>query len=226
MTNDKKINMVHVNIHDDTSDKDAEKEFSVLKKHMSDNNSKTLLFATAPWCGHCQALKPVLQELKTKFKDHSIKGVIAHIDDKHHEKLKGMTENLEINGYPSVKILHGNKEKLSHSGPRDISTLSDIVNKTFPKKGGMKKGKKTKKKHKGKKYKSKHRSKHTSNHTSKHHSKHTSKHTSKHHNKHNKHNKTKHKKNLKRKPKHKTKKSFMSLFKKFKGNLFKLKNQL
>jgi thiol-disulfide isomerase/thioredoxin len=206
MTNDKKINFV--DIHHDTSDKISSTNFDVLKKHMSDNNSKTLLFATAPWCGHCQALKPVLQELKTKFKDHSGKGVIAHIDDKHHEKLKSMTENLEINGYPSVKILHGNKEKLSHSGPRDISTLSDIVNKTFPKKGGMKKKvKKTKKNHKVKKYKSKHRSKHTSKH-------------------HNKHNKTKHKKNMKRKPKHKTKKSFMSLFKKFKGNLFKLKNQL
>ena len=212
MTNDKKKNLVDVNIHHDTSDKDAEKEFGILKKHMTDNNSKTLLFATAPWCGHCQALKPVLQELKTKFKDHSGKGVIAHIDDKHHEKLKSMTENLEINGYPSVKILHGNKEKFSHSGPRDISTLSNIVNKTFPKKGGMKKKvKKTKKNHKVKKYKSKHRSKHSTKHTSKHH---------------NKHNKTKHKKNMKRKPKHKTKKSFMSLFKKFKGNLFKLKNHL
>ena len=45
MTNDKKKNLVDVNIHHDTSDKDAEKEFGILKKHMTDNNSKTLLFA-------------------------------------------------------------------------------------------------------------------------------------------------------------------------------------
>ena len=100
-------NITYTAIPSDMPEHEADQKLDDIKKHMENPSSKTILLATAPWCGHCKALKPVLKELQTKIKDMKGNGLITHIDDTHHDKLKDFTK-VEINGFPSIRFRRRN----------------------------------------------------------------------------------------------------------------------
>jgi len=138
-------NITYTAIPSDMPDHEADKKLDDIKKHMENPSSKTILLATAPWCGHCKALKPVLKELQIKIKDMKGNGLIAHIDDTHHDKLKDFTK-VEINGFPSIIKIKGNKQTGSHREGRDIDSLVKLTKEHISATGGSKSRKHKKRK--------------------------------------------------------------------------------
>lgn len=139
-------------------EEDAKKHIIDIKTHLEKPSSKTVVFATANWCGHCQTLKPDLKNLEKKTTKKRDGGLIIHIDKVHHDKLKNITEGLEINGFPSIIKLNGDVQFEKYSGGRDIDSLTKLTDTHFSSNasgGNNKKYNKSKKNKKRKSHKSK-----------------------------------------------------------------------
>jgi thiol-disulfide isomerase/thioredoxin len=74
----------------------------------------------ANWCGHCQALKPEWNKMKSLIKkDANIE--IVEIEENEHEKLNKLKQrfpHLQINGYPTIFKILPNKQIEYYSGNR------------------------------------------------------------------------------------------------------------
>ena len=129
----------------DDSEIEIKKKLTTIKDHVG-KNGKYVLYLTAPWCGHCKALKPFLEELHEHLKKNKKQHFIVHIDDKHHSDL-GKIININVEGYPTIAKGEGKKIKDIHNGPRDPVSLTKMHDTFFDKKpisGGRKsKSKKT-----------------------------------------------------------------------------------
>ena len=72
-----------------------------LNKHAK-NGGESVVALTAPWCGHCKALKPELNKMRSKLKGGN--GIVANVSDKYHSQLDmGMHEfsSLRSHQYPT-----------------------------------------------------------------------------------------------------------------------------
>jgi len=74
----------------------------------------------ANWCGHCQALKPEWNKMKSLIKkDANIE--IVEIEENEHEKLNKLKQrfpHLQINGYPTIFKIYANKKIEYYTGNR------------------------------------------------------------------------------------------------------------
>jgi thiol-disulfide isomerase/thioredoxin len=74
----------------------------------------------ANWCGHCQALKPEWNKMKSLIKkDANIE--IVEIEENEHEKLNKLKQrfpHLQINGYPTIFKILPNKQIEYYTGNR------------------------------------------------------------------------------------------------------------
>jgi len=82
----------------------------------------------APWCGHCQDLAPVLDELSGKYKERAEAGegpnvTVAKVDCTVEDALK---ERFNIDGYPTIKLFKGGKS-ISYTGDRSLQDLEAFV---------------------------------------------------------------------------------------------------
>uniref|UniRef100_A0A8C2CRH8 protein disulfide-isomerase n=1 Tax=Cyprinus carpio TaxID=7962 RepID=A0A8C2CRH8_CYPCA len=77
----------------------------------------------APWCGHCQQLAPIWDELGEKYKDHE-NIVIAKMDASEND-----VENVTIPGFPTIKYFSAGAEKkiVDYNGNRDLETFSKFL---------------------------------------------------------------------------------------------------
>jgi thioredoxin 1 len=138
----------------DESEIEIKKKLTTIKDHVG-KNGKYVLYLTAPWCGHCKALKPFLEELHEHLKKNKKQHFIVHIDDKHHSDL-GEIININVEGYPTIAKGEGKEIKDLHNGPRDPVSLTKMHDTFFDKKpisGRKSKSKKTKQRKKTKQIK-------------------------------------------------------------------------
>ncbi|KVH05347.1 hypothetical protein WS84_27825 [Burkholderia anthina] len=73
---------------------------------------------TAPWCGPCKMLKPVLQALKTDYGFNYTEINAADIST-------ADLETLGVRGVPNVRVLQGGVVKAQFSGARTKAQVED-----------------------------------------------------------------------------------------------------
>jgi len=77
----------------------------------------------APWCGHCQKLEPIWEELATAY-DSNDDIVIAKMESTSNE-----AESVEIRGFPMLHFYPAgpNKKKVAFEGNRELEDLKKFV---------------------------------------------------------------------------------------------------
>ena len=81
-----------------------------------------LLDFYADWCGSCQAMKPILIDLKERMGD---KAMIVKIDT---EKNQDISSYLQIRSIPTLMIYKKGEQIWRHSGVVDVDQLEEILN--------------------------------------------------------------------------------------------------
>lgn len=77
----------------------------------------------APWCGHCQKLAPVWDELAAEYE--SAKGVsVAKLDC---TAAGGICQENDVKGYPTLAYFRNGKKVETYRGARSLKELSDFV---------------------------------------------------------------------------------------------------
>lgn len=74
------------------------------------------------WCGHCTALKPTWDQLAESV-DSSV--FIADVNCGDQQE---MCEEMEITGYPTIKVFKAGEETSNYSGGRTLDDLLEFVN--------------------------------------------------------------------------------------------------
>ncbi|XP_028830633.1 protein disulfide-isomerase A2 [Denticeps clupeoides] len=77
----------------------------------------------APWCGHCQELAPVWEELAEKYKGRD-DIIIANMDATANE-----VESVGVSGYPTIKYFPAGTERkvVDYNGNRDLESFSKFL---------------------------------------------------------------------------------------------------
>ena len=123
-------------IYDITKNK---KMLEELNSNTNQNNdTKVFIIVLADWCGHCQNLKPEVEEFITHMNnnqnDYSEKNSIAVIKDTDIPNLD-LLKNDEIMGFPHLALYGGSGKLKDYSGGRTKSDLLKFINKEFKKTG-------------------------------------------------------------------------------------------
>merc|ERR1712080_360967 len=89
---------------------------------VNSSEKKSLVMFYAPWCGHCQTLVPIWDELGEHFKD-SNDVVIAKMDS-----TKNEIENVKIRAFPTIKLyLKGVEDVKDYNGIRTLEALLNFI---------------------------------------------------------------------------------------------------
>tara|TARA_B100001029_G_C15030621_1_gene436686 strand:+ start:124 stop:600 length:477 start_codon:yes stop_codon:yes gene_type:complete len=90
------------------------------------DNSVTILALMAPWCGHCQALKPTWNKLMDEFnnKDSPKNAMIAALEEGQYEGKKGCGG---VRGYPTIRLVKNGKFQKDYQGSRDEAALKHFI---------------------------------------------------------------------------------------------------
>lgn len=86
------------------------------------SETKTLVMFYAPWCGHCQSLVSIWEELGEHFKD-SKDVIIAKMDS-----TKNEIEHVKIRAFPTIKLyLKGVDEVKDYNSIRTLEALLNFI---------------------------------------------------------------------------------------------------
>jgi protein disulfide-isomerase A1 len=76
----------------------------------------------APWCGHCQKLAPIYDELGAAFKDDD-NVVIAKMD----ATANGLPKGVSVQGFPTIIFFDANGEKQTYEGERELDGFKSWI---------------------------------------------------------------------------------------------------
>ena len=88
----------------------------------SDGNDAKIVLFYAPWCGHCQSLKPTWEKVKNKYPDLVVD---VNCDDE-----PSMASKYDIQGFPTIKYFASglNGSSVDYNGPRDYQSIENFIN--------------------------------------------------------------------------------------------------
>ena len=118
------------------------KEGAKLEKLVSDKPS--LVRFHADYCGHCKAMEPEWDKVKSAISDMKNKQVI----DVEHSAIEHVPMHLkkDVDGYPTIRALtNKGKESYSYSGPRDADAIVPWFKSMTPQSGGKRSSRKSRK---------------------------------------------------------------------------------
>merc|ERR1711988_1066415 len=87
------------------------------------SSGDTFIKFYAPWCGHCQKLAPVWDELAKKFEADS-KVKIAKLDC---TEAQSVCQENEVRGYPTLQYIRNGKLVEAYKGGRDLASLKEFI---------------------------------------------------------------------------------------------------
>ncbi|KAK8552283.1 hypothetical protein V6N13_120694 [Hibiscus sabdariffa] len=110
------------------------KEFVLTLDHsnFTDTVSKQKFIVVefyAPWCGHCKNLAPEYEKAATILSKHDPPVILAKVDA-NEEANKGLANEYDVKGYPTLKILrNGGKDVQEYKGPREADGIVEYLKK-------------------------------------------------------------------------------------------------
>lgn len=92
------------------------------------NKNTVVVFFTAPWCGHCQRMKPVMDNVFGRFKNTNSNGTLISVSE---NEMPRLTVDKSIRGFPTIRQYNNGKKINDYSGMRDEKSLSNYLAKIF-----------------------------------------------------------------------------------------------
>ncbi|XP_030831454.1 protein disulfide-isomerase TMX3 [Strongylocentrotus purpuratus] len=89
------------------------------------DQGKWLVEFYAPWCGHCQKLKPVWADVGIQMMKNHPKLHVARLDGTRFGKVMDM---FDVKGFPTIKYIEGDKV-FTHTGGRTSKDIIDLQTK-------------------------------------------------------------------------------------------------
>jgi len=94
-----------------------------LKKLANDPTKNLFVLFYAPWCGHCQQMKPQYEMLGKDFPS-SGDVVIGRIDGSAHSDV---AQEHNIQGFPTLKLFTKANKNIPYQGPRDAASFKSFL---------------------------------------------------------------------------------------------------
>lgn len=113
---------------------ETEKEFVLTLDHsnFSETVSKHKFIVVefyAPWCGHCKNLAPEYEKAASVLSSHDPPVALAKVDANAEEN-KGLAQQYEIQGFPTIKIFkNGGEVVQDYKGPREADGIVEFLKK-------------------------------------------------------------------------------------------------
>jgi protein disulfide-isomerase A1 len=115
---------------DEKKDSDEEPHVKVLTTKNWDETVGKAKYALvefyAPWCGHCQKLKPEYSKAATSVNEHDATIIIGKVDATQEADLG---QKYGVNGYPTIKWFVDGEVAMDYSGSRDAEGIVRWVKK-------------------------------------------------------------------------------------------------
>jgi len=83
-----------------------------------------VVFFTAPWCGHCRTLEPILNKIMGRFSTSRREGVIANVSE---GDIKNLDCDNDVGGFPTIRVLKKGKKVKDYEGVRDEKSINTFL---------------------------------------------------------------------------------------------------
>ena len=111
----------------------VENDIKDLNKKMRNSKKEkhfTVVFFLAPWCGHCQKLKPVLDTIQSDLGKTKYNGIMAKVYD---TDINKMRYKKDVNAFPTISVFNNKGKYEDYKGSRDEKDLSRFLVSVFEK---------------------------------------------------------------------------------------------
>ena len=94
-----------------------------INKKMKDDNVITILAIVAPWCGHCQSLKPEWKNMLGNVNNYD-NLMLGQIEE---DYLNDLDCDTNIMGYPTIRAFKGGRKIKDFNGKRDSFSITKFI---------------------------------------------------------------------------------------------------